>query len=316
MRRLLGTTAVACATLATAPAAAQSWAGTWALQAEGRPIWLLTIARDGAAWRADERVLHWRGDTGDQATGLHGPATRKRLGVIATTRSTATLVYPDGTRFRLRPLTASVAEWRFDGDSGSAATGGDSGAVLIFSCVSAITPLASHLDPARTYAIDAPWPDNPAMARLFDADQADRRSDQIDWSVVGPADARRRAATQALLDADALHSGTDFYGAAFVFQHGATLADYPKAHVLAVIAAARGRRDAAWIAAATLDRYLQNIGGKQVYGTQYTIPRGGRATQEPYDRSVLSDGLRRATGVPTQAEQEERRKQYDQLARP
>ena len=172
-------------------------------------------------------------------------------------------------------------------------------------------------DPARRYPLDRPYPDNAEMKRLFDADQAARAAGSaIDWSVIGSQDAARRVRAQALLDADALHSGTDYWEAGFVFQHGSVPADYLKAHGLAVVAAARGRLDASWIAAATLDRYLHAIGQPQVYGTQFTIPADGTATQQPYDRTILSDALRRATGVPDQAGQEEQRRAFDRAAGP
>jgi hypothetical protein len=101
------------------------------------------------------------------------------------------------------------------------------------------------------------------------------------------------------MDSGALRSGDDFWHAAFIFQHGDTPEDYLLAHSLAIVAAAHGRRDAAWIAAASLDRYLMRIGRKQVYGTQFVTPRGGSTTQEPYDRTTVSDALRIATGVPS-----------------
>jgi hypothetical protein len=124
------------------------------------------------------------------------------------------------------------------------------------------------------YPLDEPWPSNPEMTRLFDEDQGARQAANIDWDVVGAQDAARRVRTHALLDAGALHSAGDFWHAAFVFQHGDKPQDYLLAHGLAIIAAAKGRRDAAWIAAASLDRYLQAIGQKQVYGTQYHMRPG------------------------------------------
>lgn len=152
------------------------------------------------------------------------------------------------------------------------------------------------------------WPDNADVARLFDEDQAIRQDvSKIDWNVARVQDAKRREATQKLLDDGKLRSGTDFYNAAFIFQHGDQPGDFLKAHGMAVIAAAKGRRDAVWIAAATLDRYLQNIEKPQIYGTQYRIPTNEPVTQEPYDRSVLSDAMRSASGVPDLAAQEQRR---------
>lgn len=157
-------------------------------------------------------------------------------------------------------------------------------------------------------AVPAKWRTNAEMTAIFDADQADRADAmKIDWSQVWPRDQARAARTKALLDSGALESGEDFYHAAFVFQHGIKPDDYLLAHALAIVAVARGRGDATWIAAATLDRYLRNIGQKQIYGTQFSSKPGSPVTQDPYDRTLLSDALRVATGVPVQAAQEERR---------
>jgi hypothetical protein len=153
---------------------------------------------------------------------------------------------------------------------------------------------------------------NAEMTAIYAADQAARASDKIDWTVVGPADAKRRARTTELLHAGRLQSGDDYFHAAFVFQHGDGADSYLTAHALALVAVARGRPDATWIAAASLDRYLQAIGQPQIYGTQFTKQQGQPLTQEPYDRALLPDALRTASGVPTLNEQEKRR---DEMAR-
>lgn len=153
---------------------------------------------------------------------------------------------------------------------------------------------------------------NPEMTAIYDADQAARADPaSIDWNVLRPADAARRARTQALLEAGQLGSADDFYHAAFVFQHGDTPDDFLKAHALATVAAARGKPEAAWIAAATLDRYLQRIGQAQIYGTQFQGRPDMSWTQEPYRRDLLPDALRKATGVPSLAEQEQQRKEWE-----
>jgi hypothetical protein len=157
---------------------------------------------------------------------------------------------------------------------------------------------------------------NAEMTAIFDADQKARQGPDIDWAVIAPQDAERRKRTQALLDAGALASGDDFFHAAFVFQHGASPDDYLKAHLLATLAAARGSARATWIAAATLDRYLQETGKPQVLGTQFRTGPDGRTTQEPFDRTLASDALRTALGVPVLAAQEEQRKAYERAARP
>jgi hypothetical protein len=82
-----------------------------------------------------------------------------------------------------------------------------------------------------------------------------------------------------------------------------------------VVAIARGRTNATWIASATLDRYLQAIGRKQVFGTQYSTKPGEPTTQEPYDRTLISDSLREALRVPSQAQQEAQRAEAEAEAR-
>lgn len=152
---------------------------------------------------------------------------------------------------------------------------------------------------------------NAEMTAMFEADQAPRMSsDGIDWSVVAVEDAERRARTREMLDASELNSAEDYYHAAFIFQHGGEAGDYLLAHALAMTAASKGHSQASWIAAATLDRYLHNIGQPQVYGTQYQFPRNGdEVTQGAYDRDLLPDAIRTAAGVPPLKAQEEQRRQ-------
>lgn len=148
-------------------------------------------------------------------------------------------------------------------------------------------------------------PDNPEMAAIFAADQAVRQ-DLAAVLAGGRAyaermvaeDAIRREQVRALLEAGALNTGEDFYAAAFVFQHGSTPEDYLLAHSLALAAVARGSTKATWIAAATLDRYLQETGRPQIYGTQTTVRRGQQPTREPYDRTLVPDSLLTVLGVP------------------
>ena len=75
--------------------------------------------------------------------------------------------------------------------------------------------------------------------------------------------------------------------------------------------AARGKAEAAWIAAATLDRYLQRIGQSQIYGTQFQRPPGQKWTQQPYRSDLLPDAVREASGVPPLAAQDEQRQDWE-----
>lgn len=165
----------------------------------------------------------------------------------------------------------------------------------------------------KTYSVEDDAASNPEMKRMFEEDQRVRAvgSAKMDWVAVGKSDAERREATRKLLDAGALHSGEDYYWAATVFQHGDVSNDYLLAHTLAMVGGRRGFSDAIWIAAATLDRYLQSVKQPQIYGTQFLTPEGKAATQEPYDRTLIPDALRKDLDVPGLAAQEEQRKQYD-----
>jgi hypothetical protein len=172
--------------------------------------------------------------------------------------------------------------------------------------------VATDWDDLKTYSPDDGAQSNPGMKRIYDEDQRVRQPGaRIDWSSVGKSDGERRETTRELLSEGALHTGEDFTWAAFVFQHGSTPGDYLLAHTLAMIAVKKGYGPALWIATATLDRYLQSIHQPQVYGTQFLNPQGQPATQEPYDRNLISDALRRELGVPVQSAQEGQRKRYE-----
>lgn len=134
---------------------------------------------------------------------------------------------------------------------------------LIFGFASAVFLLSTHKP--------APVSDDPEIARLMDADQADRRpgAGGIDWAKVKPRDDARLARIKELYRAGALHSPNDYQSAALVLQHGGTPEDYLLAHELCVIAAARGADDALWLAAASEDRFLMNLDRPQRFGTQY-----------------------------------------------
>ncbi|MFN3837412.1 MAG: hypothetical protein ACK4MI_06815 [Brevundimonas sp.] len=179
------------------------------------------------------------------------------------------------------------------------------------SCAAVATAVALSWG-APAFAQDAPSQNNAEMAAIFAADQAVRQNispekfhDRAFVTEMIAADAARRVQTRALLEAGALRTGDDYRAAAFVFQHGSTPEDYLLAHTLAVAATARGA-DGSWIAAATLDRYLQMTDKPQIYGTQTRKTRDEPATLEPYDRALIPDTLRTALAVPPQSEQDAR----------
>ena len=167
--------------------------------------------------------------------------------------------------------------------------------------------LAAVLFAAATATTAAPVSDNPEIAQLRDADQASRAQSGFDWAVVAKTDHERRMRARSLLDAGALRTGNDFHAAALSFQHGKEAEDYLLAHILAVRALGLGVSKAEWLAAASLDRYLQAIARDQVYGTQYSWNPGEGATRGRFDPKLVPDQIRVGAGVEPLAAQEAKR---------
>jgi hypothetical protein len=123
----------------------------------------------------------------------------------------------------------------------------------------------------------------------------------------------RRAEVRKLLEEGKLTSGEDFSDAALIFQHGQTPEEFLFAHVLAVEALVRGGSADKWLAAATLDRYLQAVSRPQIFGTQYPGDKAAvnapkpqvdphvmniQRTQQPYDAKLLPESVRQDFCVP------------------
>jgi hypothetical protein len=130
----------------------------------------------------------------------------------------------------------------------------------------------------------------------------------------------RRAEVRKFLEEGKITSGEDFSDAALIFQHGQTAGDFLFAHILAVEGLIRGGAADKWIAAATLDRYLQAVGQPQVFGTQYPGDKAAgntvkpqvdprvmniQRTQQPYDAKLLPNYVRQDFCVPDMTQQEE-----------
>jgi hypothetical protein len=288
----------AAALLSAAPANAASTQQSWDLVAGGTVVFHIDLRRSGQAWQATwRRPGHFETD-GDSFFELAGPAITRKAQTVREVEGDLELTFADPAPgaspdvLRIHPLAGGQASMSYVGFR------------LAPFPLTRSTPAmpVGPWDSEAHYPLVAHRPTNAAMTALFDADQADRKQAHIDWSILSPADMKRRQETQALLDAGALQSGADFFHAAFVFQHGQVPEDFLKAHLLAMVAVARGRSDALWIASASLDRYLQNIKQPQVLGTQFAIIEG-KAVQEPFNPTLISDAMRQALGVPPLAEQ-------------
>jgi hypothetical protein len=97
----------------------------------------------------------------------------------------------------------------------------------------------------------------------------------------------------------------DHYHAAMILQHAHEPDDYLLAHELCIVAVGQGVEQAKWLAAASEDRYLMNIGRSQRFGTQYGAEAGGKNWHlYPVDPE-FSDGMRRAFNVPPLYEAQE-----------
>lgn len=154
---------------------------------------------------------------------------------------------------------------------------------------------------------------NPDLVKLVAYDQWDRGDDmfgnrqppagEIDWDAVSKRDTERREAVRKLLAEGKLTTGKDYRFAALILQHSPDSAGYLQAHVLATTAIGKGDTKARWLAAATLDRYLQSLNQPQIFGTQFRKP-GANWTQEPFDREAVSEVVRASWCVASLAEQQ------------
>ena len=290
---------------ADTPRTLNDFVGRWAFRVGGRELMILQLqpSPNGRGLIGDfTRPQHFRIDvSGRDASAVSGPVisdpvlTAKVEGEVLslTVRDAADPEHPTTFDFN-----------RTGKDSGELAYAGLAMRPMPMARVGQEAHVALDWDPAHFYEANETRVDNPDMTRIYDADQSDRQSPAaIDWAAVAKADAARRASTSQLLQGGKLHTGADFEHAAFVFQHGTTGNDYLLAHTLALAAMRKVDGAAAWIAAATLDRYLQSAGQPQIYGTQ-SRGKPGETTQEPYDRNLISDELRLDLGVKQQADQQ------------
>jgi hypothetical protein len=110
------------------------------------------------------------------------------------------------------------------------------------------------------------------LHRLFDEDQTDRQGalEHIDWSKVMERDEQRRRRVTEIMQAGAATTALDYFQAATIMQHGSAAPDFDAAHQWAVHAVELdpSHNAAKWLAAASQDRYLMQLGKPQRYGTQ------------------------------------------------
>lgn len=293
-------------------AATHDFAGTWALRLGPRNLFVLSLSEQNGAlhgsfshpWKFASTNSLFANISGDVR---HDPVITTSIsnGALHLTVQNASdpkdqdtyVMTVSGDHAELRPSDlppgVAVAPW-------------------VFERVSPEAKVATDWEPNRLYTGDDSDVSSTAMAAIFEADQKDRTAATVDWTMVSKADALRREQTRKLLSSGALHTGKDYERAAFVFQHGESADDYLLAHTLSMVAVTKGEPTAIWIATATLDRYLQTIGRRQVFGTQFRADPKLKFTQEPYDRALISDSLRRQLGVPSMEQQADQLRAYQQ----
>lgn len=300
MRFLILLIALAFPTLAHA----QDLAGRWLFSAGGQPLIEVTVTGTDADRRVDYRR--------PQALFLSGTMIEKVEGPIIT-------------------YSGGPGEWKGDRLYLTLSAEGEKDKTII---LAALSDDRIELALPRTpvpglvlHRIEAPatlslwdgdplpivrdFPDNAQMAAMFKLDQEMRMVDgPIDWKVVSAKDEEHRLRTLELLEAGALHTGADFERAAFIFQHGGDADSYLMAHIMATTAMKLGEPGAEWIAAASLDRFLQSIDRPQVFGTQSLGMPGEDGdviwSFGDYDEDMITDEIRFHHSVPPLPEQKAR----------
>lgn len=289
----------------------KDFAGTWVMRIGQRNLFVLTLTPelDGMHGRF-ERPMRFSATNGMLFCNMHGVTIERGVRAVLKDK-VLRLTFQNGND----PKDEDAFAMTVNGDHAEIVRDDlPSGTVVTpysFERAAAAAKVATDWEPNRLYVAgaDSDVP-NAEMKAIFAEDQRARTMGNIDWKVVGKTDEERRAETRKLLANGALHTGKDFEEAAFVYQHGSTPQDYLLAHTLAMVAVSKGDPTAIWIAAATLDRYLEKINQKQIFGTQYSMDAQHHWTQEPYDRELISDALRRQLGVPSQAIQAKQLKVY------
>lgn len=148
---------------------------------------------------------------------------------------------------------------------------------------------------------ESPKP-NAELLAMFEADQADRSSDETDWEAVSARDEQRHDRVLEIVEAGEATLAVDWFYAAMIMQHGQALEDYERAHEWAKKAAELDptMKVARWLAAAAKDRWLMSQGKPQLYGTQFT-EEDGRWVLYEVDPSI-DDEERARWNVPPLAE--------------
>lgn len=155
--------------------------------------------------------------------------------------------------------------------------------------------------------------DNSELQHLYDEDQSDRTSGEIDWSIVGKRDSIREARIYEMLDDNLVKTGKDYYNVAMIFQHGMDTIASGMAVKMMRKAIELDSTQNKWLLAAAIDRDLMRRDKPQIYGTQYRRDHGDGNPWYLYkiDSTVITDAQRIEYKVETLAEQREKERRMN-----
>ncbi|MBA3667602.1 MAG: hypothetical protein H0W65_07760 [Sphingomonas sp.] len=284
----------------------QAFIGRWALTAEDTPyvIFDMQLVARGSI---GEVVLRDKVYGSLHSTSATGPMVALPLSATACGPSSVDVSY-DRNKDKIRFRIARHPDGRLSAEMLDLPPGVSAPILRLVPVGPKIVP-AEFSEVRQRDEIGSNVASNEEMARIFNDDQATReelsrrgrktsRQDKASMERWRNSDAKRLSQTRQLIREGKLRTGLDYWRAAFIFQHGGTPSNYLYAHHLANVALKLGYRDAAWIAAATLDRYLLSIGQPQIYGTQFETDEAGQRKRQSLKPDFMNDEDRAVLDVP------------------
>jgi len=154
---------------------------------------------------------------------------------------------------------------------------------------------------------------NPELQKICDADQEDRKPATMDWEAVSLRDEKRLARVKEIFTSGEVNTTQDLFNAALVLQHGTEPDDYLLSHELSVAALALSAKNhqAAWLAAASEDRFLMNLKRPQRFGTQFRSEGLNKPMLLHEVAPVVTDQLRKWMSTPSLADAKKREAEYN-----
>jgi tetratricopeptide (TPR) repeat protein len=153
--------------------------------------------------------------------------------------------------------------------------------------------------------------DNPELIEIYKIDQADRKTENIDWNIVTKKDRLREVRIYELLDSNKVRTSLDYHNAAMIFQHGRDSIAFGMAVKLMRKSIELDSTANKWLLAAAIDRDLLSRNKPQIYGTQYWKMKDQPWELREIDTTKISDVERIEYGVETLAQQREKVKQLN-----